>query len=193
MPNQRTQFTALMRILHWTMAAMVLTMLGIGVTMVVSLGRLPRSRVDPSAAGRRHSGPGRRPLRGSPTESASAIPTHDVAPGASGGIGVGIHDVRLDVRPAAGRLEHAVGGAVPDRAVRLRPLAVHPAARRPCCTRSCGRTHTVLAYLLFLTILAHFGAILFHTLIVRDGIAVPDGAMEHWPTKGKHSMTLTGE
>ena len=31
------------------------------------------------------------------------------------------------------------------------------------------RTHTVLASLLFLTILAHFGAILFHTLIVRDG------------------------
>src|ERR1700751_4207720 len=36
-PNQRTQFTALMRILHWTMAAMVLTMLGVGVTMVASL------------------------------------------------------------------------------------------------------------------------------------------------------------
>jgi cytochrome b561 len=32
------------------------------------------------------------------------------------------------------------------------------------------RTHTILAYLLFLTILAHFGAILFHTLIVRDGM-----------------------
>jgi cytochrome b561 len=32
------------------------------------------------------------------------------------------------------------------------------------------RTHTALAYLLFLTILAHFGAILFHTLIVRDGM-----------------------
>jgi cytochrome b561 len=32
------------------------------------------------------------------------------------------------------------------------------------------RTHTVLAYLLILTILAHFGAILFHTLIVRDGM-----------------------
>ena len=30
--------------------------------------------------------------------------------------------------------------------------------------------HTVLAYLFFLTFLAHFGAILFHTLIVRDGI-----------------------
>ena len=29
------------------------------------------------------------------------------------------------------------------------------------------KTHTFLAYLLFL---AHFGAILFHTLIVRDGM-----------------------
>jgi cytochrome b561 len=32
------------------------------------------------------------------------------------------------------------------------------------------RAHTVLAYLFFLTFIAHFGAILFHTLIVRDGI-----------------------
>jgi len=31
-------------------------------------------------------------------------------------------------------------------------------------------THTILAYLLFLTFLAHLGAVLFHTLIVRDGI-----------------------
>ena len=30
--------------------------------------------------------------------------------------------------------------------------------------------HTILAYLLFLTFIALFGAILFHTLIVRDGI-----------------------
>ena len=32
------------------------------------------------------------------------------------------------------------------------------------------RTHAVLAYLLFLTFLAHLGAVLFHTLIVRDRI-----------------------
>ena len=32
------------------------------------------------------------------------------------------------------------------------------------------RTHTVLAYLLFLAFLAHFGAVLFHTLVVRDGM-----------------------
>jgi cytochrome b561 len=32
------------------------------------------------------------------------------------------------------------------------------------------KTHTILAYLLFLTFLAHAGAVLFHTLILRDGI-----------------------
>lgn len=32
------------------------------------------------------------------------------------------------------------------------------------------KAHTILAYLFFLTVLAHFGAILFHTLIVRDGL-----------------------
>ncbi len=30
--------------------------------------------------------------------------------------------------------------------------------------------HTILAYLLFLAFLAHMGAILFHTLILRDGL-----------------------
>jgi hypothetical protein len=30
------------------------------------------------------------------------------------------------------------------------------------------RSHTILAYLLFLTFLAHLGAVLFHTLIIRD-------------------------
>ena len=37
MSTQRCQFTAFSRLLHWTMAAMVLTMLGIGVAMVASL------------------------------------------------------------------------------------------------------------------------------------------------------------
>jgi cytochrome b561 len=32
------------------------------------------------------------------------------------------------------------------------------------------QAHTILAYLFFFMFLAHFGAILFHTLIVRDGI-----------------------
>jgi cytochrome b561 len=32
------------------------------------------------------------------------------------------------------------------------------------------QTHTVLAYLFFATFVAHFGAILFHTFIARDGL-----------------------
>src|SRR5947209_10910704 len=38
MSTQQRQFAAFSRLLHWTMAAMVLTMLCIGVAMVVSLG-----------------------------------------------------------------------------------------------------------------------------------------------------------
>jgi cytochrome b561 len=38
MPTQPRQFAAVSRLLHWTMALMVLTMLCVGVAMVVSLG-----------------------------------------------------------------------------------------------------------------------------------------------------------
>ena len=31
-------------------------------------------------------------------------------------------------------------------------------------------THTILAYMLFMAFLAHLGAILFHTLVLRDGL-----------------------
>lgn len=40
--------------------------------------------------------------------------------------------------------------------------------------------HTILAYLLFATIFAHVGAILFHTLIVRDHIL---DRMALWPVR----------
>jgi cytochrome b561 len=42
------------------------------------------------------------------------------------------------------------------------------------------KAHTVLAYLFFLTFVAHFGAILFHALIVRDGILQ---RMVPWPVR----------
>jgi cytochrome b561 len=32
------------------------------------------------------------------------------------------------------------------------------------------RAHTLLAYLFFATFLAHLGAVLFHTLVVRDSL-----------------------
>jgi cytochrome b561 len=32
------------------------------------------------------------------------------------------------------------------------------------------KTHTILAFLLFFTFLAHLTAVLFHTLVIRDGL-----------------------
>ena len=51
-------------------------------------------------------------------------------------------------------------------AVHLPPIL--PA--RPELYATLRETHTILAYLLFLTFLAHMGAVLFHTLILRDGL-----------------------
>lgn len=46
------------------------------------------------------------------------------------------------------------------------------------------RAHTILAYLLFFTFLAHLGAVLFHTLIVRDRLL---NRMAIWPTRSGKS------
>src|SRR5437660_12217559 len=48
------------------------------------------------------------------------------------------------------------------------------------------QAHTVLAYLFFLTFLAHFGAILYHTLIVRDGILK---RMVPWKVREQEAMS----
>jgi cytochrome b561 len=47
------------------------------------------------------------------------------------------------------------------------------------------RAHTILAYLFFLTFLAHFAAILFHTLVLRDGIL---GRMAPWSARPSDKM-----
>jgi cytochrome b561 len=47
------------------------------------------------------------------------------------------------------------------------------------------KAHTMLAYLFFFTFLAHFGAVLFHTLVVRDRIIkrmVPWNIRPHAPS-----------
>ena len=44
------------------------------------------------------------------------------------------------------------------------------------------KTHTLLAYLLFFTFLAHLGGVLLHTLIIRDRLL---DRMALWPTRSK--------
>ena len=111
----------------------------------------------------------RHSLREPPPESAAAIPGLDVGGGASGGDGVGARDVRADARAAAGRVGDAIGGALPDRALRLRASPVHPSAERHAVRGAAEGAHHPRD-LFSLTFLAHFAAILFHTLVLRDGI-----------------------
>src|SRR6476660_792791 len=127
MATQRLQFTAFSRLLHWTMAAMILTMLCIGVAMVASLNNY---HVLVSI---------HRPLGITililvvvrflnrllnPPPPFPATMSH----GGSPGNGVGIHDVWFDVRSPAGRLGNAVGRALSDCPFWLRASAFHPAA-----------------------------------------------------------------
>ncbi len=52
------------------------------------------------------------------------------------------------------------------------------------------KTHTILAYLLFVTFLAHLGAVLFHTLIVRDGLLK---RMVIWPFGSRKTRVETDQ
>src|SRR6201987_4687735 len=169
MPNQRTQFTALMRILHWTMAAMVLTMLGVGVTMVASLAdyhvlvstHRPRgvaililvivrfvirrlSRLPPFP-----------PTMSRLERRAAAASEYTLY-----ALMFALPVVGWSMLSAA-RYPVMLFGSVHLPFILPHDALLYAILRK---------THTVLAYLLFLTILAHFGAILFHTLIVRDGM-----------------------
>jgi cytochrome b561 len=169
MPNQRTQFTALMRILHWMMAAMVLTMLFIGVSMVASLAdyhvlvsihrplgvaililvvvrfvvrRLSRLPPLPATMSRLE-------------RRAAAVSEYTMY-----GLMVALPLVGWSMLSAA-RYPVMLFGWVHLPFILPHDAMLYSILRR---------THTVLAYVLFLVFLAHFGAILFHTLIVRDGM-----------------------
>jgi cytochrome b561 len=55
---------------------------------------------------------------------------------------------------------------------------------RPGLYATLRQTHTILAYLLFLTFLAHLGAVLFHTLVLRDRLL---SRMVPWSVRGAGS------
>ena len=165
----RQQFPGSMRFLHWLMAAAVLAMLGIGVAMVASLGDYHRLVSI-------HRPLGilililvvirfvNRQLSSLPPFPATMSPQERLAAHASE---VLLYTL-LFVQPLVGwaMLSAARYPIVLFGSLHLFPILPHSvmlyAALR--------RTHTFLAYLLFLAFLAHFGAILFHTLIVRDGM-----------------------
>jgi cytochrome b561 len=169
MPTQRRQFTAFSRLLHWTMAAMVLTMLCIGVAMVVSLAgyhtlvsiHRPLGIAILILVIVRFAN---RLLNPPPAFPATMARSERLAATASEWTMYGLMFVLPLVgwgMLSAGRYPIVIYGSLHLPEILPHNVMLYSVLRR---------AHTVLAYLFFLTFLAHFGAILFHTLIVRDGI-----------------------
>jgi cytochrome b561 len=167
--NERIQFPALSRVLHWTMAAMVLTMLGIGIAMVASMA-------DYHTLVSIHRPLGiailvlvvirfvNRLLNPPPPLPATVSRLERLASTASEYAMYGL----MFILPLVGwgMLSAARYPVVLFGSVHLPFILPHDA---PLYATLRG-AHTILAYLLFLAFFAHFGAILFHTLIVRDGM-----------------------
>jgi cytochrome b561 len=169
MTTERRQFTALSRLLHWTMAVMVLCMLLVGVSMVASLG-------DYHVLVAIHRPLGiailglvvvrfiNRLLSRPPPFPATMSRAERLVATASEWL---LYSLMFFL-PLVGwaMLSAAQYPIVLFGSVHL-PFIV-PAD--PMLYAVLRKTHTILAYLLFAMFLAHLSAILFHTLIVRDGI-----------------------
>jgi len=169
MITERQQFNGLMRFLHWLMAAMVLTMLFIGIAMVASLG-------DYHLLVSIH-----RPLGIAililvvirlVTRLSSTLPPFPATMSPQERVAAHASEVLLYtllfVQPLVGwamlsaaRYPIALFGSVHLFPILPHNVMVYSILRQ---------THTILAYLFFLAFVAHFGAVLFHTLIVRDGL-----------------------
>jgi cytochrome b561 len=177
MSDNPTQFALLSRILPWLMAAMLVTMLFLGVRMVASLGdyhklvaihrplgimililaviRLVNRRfttLPPFPPTMSHQ------ERWVATASERLLYTLMLALPL---VGWGML--------SAGHLPIVMFGPV-----HLPPIL----AANPALYASLRKAHTILAYLLFVTFLAHLGAVLFHTLIIRDRLL---HRMALWP------------
>jgi cytochrome b561 len=169
MSSPRCQFAALSRLLHWTMAAMVLTMLGVGVAMVASLANY---HVLVSI---------HRPLGIAIlilvvvrflNRQLSTLPPFPATMSRAERLAATVSELTMYslmfVLPLVGwgMLSAARYPIVLYGSLQLPFILPHDAMLYAVLRKA----HTVLAYLFLLTVLAHFGAIMFHTLIVRDGI-----------------------
>ncbi len=169
MVTERRQFTALSRLLHWLMAPMVLSMLCIGVAMVVSVANYHRLVSIHRPLGisilflvviryvnRRLNAPPPFPPTMSAQERRAATASEMML------------YALLFALPVVGwgMLSAAGYPIVLYGSLHLPPILPHSLTLYAFLRKA----HAVLAYLLFLMFIAHLGAILFHTLIVRDGI-----------------------
>jgi cytochrome b561 len=165
----QSQFTALMRFFHWLTAAMVLTMLGIGVAMVASLENYHRLVSIHRPLGvlilivvvirfinRRRSKLPPFPENMSEQERSAASASELLL------------YTLLFALPLVGwgMLSAARYPIVLFGSIHLPPILPHSVVLYAVLRKA----HTILAYSLFLAFLAHLAAVLFHTLVVRDGL-----------------------
>jgi len=169
MSTERWQFSTFSRLLHWTMAAMVLTMLGVGVAMVASL-----SNYHTLVSLHRPLGIAilvlvvvrfvNRLLNPPPPFPATMPRAERLAATAGEYMMYGL----MFLLPLVGwgMLSAARYPVVLFGLLHLPYILPHDVKLYAVLRKA----HTILAYLFILTFLAHFGAILFHTLIVKDRI-----------------------
>jgi cytochrome b561 len=167
--SQPTKFPLFSRLLHWAMAAMILAMLFIGISMVASLSdyhrlvsihkplgiailvlvaiRLVNRLINP------------------PPPLPAGMPAWQRV--AAHGSHVALYALMFALPLVGwGMLSAAGYPIVLSGALQLPPILPHDAALYAVLRT----THTMLAFLLFATFLAHFAAALMHALIFRDGV-----------------------
>jgi cytochrome b561 len=186
---QHLRFTTLPRILHWTMAIMVLAMLFIGIGMVASLSdyhwlvsihkplgivililvaiRLVNRLLNPAP-----------PLpEGMPVWQRFAAHAS--------------HVVLYALMFALPLVGWGMLSAARYPIVLYGPLELPPILPHDAALYAVLRTaHTVLAFLLFATFIAHFGAALMHALIYRDGVFP---SMAPWNTRAGFAVATQDE
>ncbi|PWT91244.1 MAG: cytochrome B [Proteobacteria bacterium] len=165
---ERQQFTRFARLLHWAMAAMVLTMLCIGVVMVASLGNyyllvsihrplgiLILVLVVVRFVNRLLSPPPPFPETMSRVERIVATTSEYTMYALMFALPLVGWGMLSAARYPVGIYDSwHLPFILPHDALLYAVLR---------------RAHTILAYLFFLVFLAHFGFVLFHTLVVRNG------------------------
>jgi cytochrome b561 len=163
------QFAFLSRILHWLMAAFLIAMLFIGVSMVASLGDYHKLLAIHRPLGILILILAAIRLITRLLTKAPALPSNISQPER---LVIKLSEFLLYALfialPLVGWAMLSAGHypIVMFGSVHLPPIL--PA--KPELYAMLRQTHTILAYLLFLAFLAHLGAVLFHTLILRDGI-----------------------
>jgi cytochrome b561 len=184
-PRPRTQFAIQSRILHWLMAAMLLAMLFIGVSMVASLGdyhmlvaiHRPLGIMILVLAVIRF-------VNRMFTTLPPFPPTMSRQERFMASSSEKLLYALMFALPLVGWGMLSAGHypIVMFGSFHLPPIL--PA--NPTLYAVLRKTHTILAYLLFLTFLAHLAAVLFHTLIVRDRLL---DRMAVWKTRSSKSKS----